>query len=120
MDKVIAVVFNNETRAYEGLRALRELHHDGHITLYDDAVVVKDASGKVATREVRDGSVGTVVGLPTGSLVGVLGGPSALQSGREWARWPAPAFDLSRAGINADFVDEIARFIASGNGSSDR
>ena len=114
MDKVIAVVFNNETRAYEGLRAIRELHHDGNITLYDDAVVVKDASGNVATREVSDGSVGTVVGLLTGSLVGVLGGPLGVAVGASTGTLAGAAFDLSRAGINADFVDEIAGSLLPG------
>jgi uncharacterized membrane protein len=114
MDKVIAVVFNNETRAYEGLRAIRELHHDGHITIYDDAVVVKDASGNVATREVSDGSVGTVVGLLTGSLIGVLGGPVGVAVGASTGTLAGAAFDLSRAGINADFVDEISASLLPG------
>ena len=34
MDKVVAVVFNDEKQAYEGLRAFRDLHADGSITLY--------------------------------------------------------------------------------------
>ena len=51
MDKVVAVVFNDEKQAYEGLRAFRDLHTDGSITLYSNAVVAKDPSGKVVVRE---------------------------------------------------------------------
>src|SRR4029079_14070200 len=114
MDKVIAVVFNSETRAYEGLQALRDLHDDGNITLYDDAVVVKDESGKVTTPEVSDGSIGTVVGLLTGGLVGVLGGPLGVAVGASTGTLAGAAFDLSRAGINADFVDEISASLLPG------
>jgi uncharacterized membrane protein len=114
MDKVIAVVFNNEKNAYEGLRALRELHGDGSITLYDDAVVVKDATGKVDAREVKDGAAGTITGLLTGSLIGVLGGPIGLAVGASTGTLAGAAFDLSRAGINADFIDETSASLLPG------
>ena len=53
MDKVVAVVFNDEKQAYEGLRAFRDLHADGSITLYSNAVVAKDASGKLVSARRR-------------------------------------------------------------------
>ena len=114
MDKIIGVVFGNEKNAYEGLRALRELHGDGSITLYDDAVVLKDASGKVETREMRDAAAGTFVGLLTGTLVGVLGGPVGVAVGASAGTMAGAAFDLSRAGINADFVDEFSASLLPG------
>jgi len=114
MEKVIAVVFGDEKAAYQGLHALRGLHEDGNITLYDDAVVVKDASGKVTTREVSDGAAGTFVGLLTGSLVGMLGGPIGVAVGASTGTLAGAAFDLSRAGINADFVDEISTSLLPG------
>jgi uncharacterized membrane protein len=51
MEKVITVVFNDEKQAYEGVQALRDLHRDGSITLYSDAVVAKDADGKLFVRK---------------------------------------------------------------------
>ena len=54
MDKIMAVVFDEEKQAYEGLRAFRDLHKDGSITLYSDAVVAKDGSGKVSVRETGE------------------------------------------------------------------
>jgi uncharacterized membrane protein len=115
MEKVIAVVFNNEKAAYEGLGALRELHTDGHITVYSDAVVVKDASGKLSTREVNDGAVGTLVGLVTGSLIGVLGGPVGVAIGASAGTLAGATFDLWGAGISADFVDEISHSLLPGS-----
>jgi len=114
MDKIIGIVFDNENKAYEGLRALRELHDEGNITLYDDAVVLKDAGGKVTTRELSDPAAGTFVGLLTGALVGVLGGPIGVAVGASTGTMAGAAFDLSRAGINADFVDEFSASLLPG------
>src|SRR5512139_2503901 len=99
MDRVVAVVFNDEKQAYEGLRALRDLHKDGSITLYSDAVVGKDASGKLLVRETSEGPAGTVFGLLTGSLVGLLGGPIGVAVGASTGTMIGAAFDLTRAGI---------------------
>jgi uncharacterized membrane protein len=82
MNKMIVVVFDNERQAYEGYRALKDLHADGTITLYGDAVIAKDASGTVFVKEAADkGPLGTAVGLLTGSLVG-----SSSPARRRW--WP--------------------------------
>jgi uncharacterized membrane protein len=50
MDKMLVVVFDTETAAYEGLSALEDLHREGAVAVYSTAVVVKDASGAVNMR----------------------------------------------------------------------
>jgi uncharacterized membrane protein len=114
MDKVVAVVFNDEKQAYEGLRAFRALHSDGSITLYSDAVVAKDASGTLAVREDGDVPEGTVFGLLTGSLLGILGGPIGLAIGAGTGTLIGAAFDLTRAGIGEDFLDEMSTYLLPG------
>ena len=108
MDKVVAVVFNDEKQAYEGLRAFRDLHGDGSITLYSDAVVAKDASGKLSVREGGEGPEGTFFGLLTGSLIGILGGPIGVAVGASTGTMIGAAFDLTRAGISDDFLEEVS------------
>ena len=54
MDKVIAVVFNDEKQAYEGLRAFRDLHSDGSITLYSDVVVAKEGQSAWRSAQVPE------------------------------------------------------------------
>src|SRR5271157_5879810 len=82
MDKMLVAVFETESSAFEGLDALRDLHGSGDITLYASAVVVKDKAGKFDVRQTADeGPVGTAVGLVTGSLIGILGGPAGLALG---------------------------------------
>jgi uncharacterized membrane protein len=114
MDKVVAVVFNDEKQAYDGVQAFRDLHRDGSITLYSDAVVVKDADGKLSVREGADGPEGTFVGLLTGSLIGVLGGPIGLAVGASTGTLMGAAFDLTRAGIGDDYLDQVSAYLLPG------
>jgi uncharacterized membrane protein len=114
MDKVVAVVFDDEKQAYEGLRAFRDLHREGSITLYSAAVVAKDASGTVSVREAGEGPAGTFFGLLTGSLVGLLGGPVGLAVGAGTGTLIGAAFDLTRAGIAGDFLEDVSEYLLPG------
>jgi uncharacterized membrane protein len=114
MDKVVAVVFDDERQAYEGLRAFRDLHDEDSITLYSGVVVAKDASGKLSVREGGEGAEGTFFGLLTGSLIGILGGPIGLALGASTGTLIGAAFDLTRAGISEDFLDEVSAYLLPG------
>ena len=82
MNKMLIAVFETETKAYEGLSALKGLHANGDITLYATAVISKDQNGQVRVKDSADeGPIGTGVGLLTGSLLGLLGGPVGLAIG---------------------------------------
>jgi uncharacterized membrane protein len=114
MDRVVAVVFDDEKQAYEGLRALRDLHRDGSITLYSDAVVAKDASGKLLVREPGESPAGAIFGLLTGGLVGLLGGPIGVAVGAGTGTMIGAAFDLTRAGISGDFLQDMSEYLLPG------
>ena len=45
MDRMLVVVFDNESKAYEGKEALLQLDGEGSITAYGYAVVAKDSDG---------------------------------------------------------------------------
>jgi uncharacterized membrane protein len=90
------------------------LHGDGSITLYSDAVVVKDASGKLSVREGGEVPEGTFFGLLTGSLIGVLGGPIGMALGASTGTLLGAAFDLTRAGISDDFLNEMSAYLLPG------
>lgn len=108
MNKVIYVGFNTEAKAYEGARALYDMHKDGTLTLYNHAVVVKEPHGKVAVRELPEGEpIATVGGMLTGGLIGLLGGPIGAAMGMGTGTLIGAAFDLSREGINSDFVEDV-------------
>jgi uncharacterized membrane protein len=115
MDKMIIVLFNSEREAYEGSRVLKELHADGSITLYGQAVIAKDASGQVTVKEAADeGPLGTAVGLITGSMVGLLGGPVGVAVGAAAGAYGGALYDLTTAGVGVDFLDQAAKGLDPG------
>ena len=115
MNKVVVVVFGDEKQAYEGSRALRGLDNEASITLYADAVIAKDASGKVAVRRAPDDApVGTFSGMVIGSLIGLLGGPVGFAVGVGSGSLLGAAFDLARVGIGYDFISEVEDYLAPG------
>lgn len=101
--------------AFEGLTALKELHRDGDITVYGSTVIAKDPVGTVAVRQEADrGPVGTLVGIVTGGLVGLLGGPAGAAVGAYIGGFGGVMYDLFKAGISMDFVDEVSTAMLPG------
>ena len=114
MNTVIYVGFDTETKAYEGARALRDMHREGTLTVYNDAVVVKEADGTVVVREQPEGEpLATVGGMLTGGLIGLLGGPIGAAMGMGTGTLMGAAFDLTREGIDRDFVEDVAAHLVA-------
>ena len=114
-NKILVSVFDSERMAFEGLTALKDLHRDGDITLYASTVIAKDAAGVVATRQEADrGPVGTLVGIVTGGLVGLLGGPVGVAVGAYVGGFGGLMYDLFKVGISGDFIDEVAASLTPG------
>jgi uncharacterized membrane protein len=115
MDKMLVVVFPTESAAYEGSKALSTLDREGSIVLYAAAVIAKDAAGKVAVKQEADeGPLGTTVGLLTGTLIGLIAGPAGAVAGAYAGTVGGGMFDLVRAGVGSDFVDDAAGSLKPG------
>lgn len=113
MNKMLVAVFDNENKAFEGLRALNDLHGNGDITLYATAVISKDEKGELRLNTAADqGPVGIATGLFTGSLIGLLGGPIGFAIGGIAGALAGLAFDASSDDINTTFVDEVSNALA--------
>jgi len=82
MERIIAVVFDNEKKAYEGKTALQQVAQDGDIVIYGGAVVTKHADGTASVAEFDDlTGTGALAGTALGSLIGLLGGPVGMVVG---------------------------------------
>jgi uncharacterized membrane protein len=116
MNKMLVVVFNSEQQAYEGFRALKELHTEGSITLFAEALISKDSSGQPSIKEGADQStgMGTALGLVTGSLIGLLGGPVGVVIGAGAGAAGGSLYDIANAGIGMDFLQEAANKLEPG------
>jgi uncharacterized membrane protein len=131
---MIVTVFNSEAAAADGLRALKELHWEGEITVYATAVLAKDPSGKVSVKQKADeGPIGTALGMLTGGMIGLLAGPVAVAAGAAAAGAAAASvamggaavgasvggltgliFDLDKSGIDVQFVEDVSRVLGAG------
>jgi uncharacterized membrane protein len=115
MDKMLVIVFDSESQAYEGSKALQELQNEGSINLYAKAVIARDTSGKVEVKQEGDmGPVGTAVGLLTGSLIGLLGGPVGLAIGASIGMSGGMLYDLAHLGIGVDFLSDVEQSLLPG------
>jgi uncharacterized membrane protein len=104
--------FDNETKAYEGKKALLQLDAEGSISVYAWAVLAKHADG-TATIKQRDDSApfGALVGTPLGSLIGLLGGPAGFAIGAVAGMAVGGAADLHNARIGEDFIDDVTKVL---------
>ncbi|WP_158590510.1 DUF1269 domain-containing protein [Noviherbaspirillum cavernae] len=115
MDKMLVVAFDDEKKAYEGIKALKELHAEGSLSLYSAAVIAKDKQGVIAIKQASDqGVTGTVFGLATGSLIGLLGGPVGIAAGAVTGTMAGSLYDLAQAGVDADFLNEVSQHLSPG------
>lgn len=115
MRKILISVFDTEQAAFEGNSALKDMHHDGEITLYSSVVIAKDVQGVPSIRQQADrGPLGTLVGLIGGSLVGMLGGPVGVAVGAYVGGFAGSGYDLFIAGVGLDFVDEVSAALTPG------
>jgi len=115
MKRIITAVFENEERADEGLEAMKALHEEGHITLYATAVLVKDPEGTLMVKRPAEKSpIGAIVGMVSGAVVGLLAGPFGAFAGASIGGIVGTARDLRQAGMDLDFIDEIARTLLPG------
>jgi uncharacterized membrane protein len=112
MDRMLVVVFDNESAAYEGKKALLQLDGEGSIGVYGYAVLAKNADGSASVNQGDDvGPIGSLVGTSLGSLIGVLAGPVGLAVGASAGLLAGGAFDVTNAGIGDDFVDDVSKVL---------
>lgn len=115
MEKMLVAVFENELRAYEGMRALNELDAEDSIAIHAESVVKKDANGTVSVlRADDDFPVHAVGGTALGSLIGLLGGPVGLGIGAVTGALAGSIGDLYVAGVNADFLHDVSTALLPG------
>src|ERR1700675_3893306 len=82
VDRMLVVVFDTESHAYEGRKALLGLENEGSVGVYASAVVAKKADGIVTVKQTdHPGPVGPLVGTFLGSIIGLLAGPAGVGIG---------------------------------------
>jgi uncharacterized membrane protein len=115
MSKFALMVFTDEKKAYEALRALQELHAEGSLTVWGMDVLQREAGGKIAiVKRDADGPIGTGLGALVGGLVGLFGGPVGAAVGVAVGATAGGVRDLLHLGVSADFLAAVERDLAPG------
>jgi uncharacterized membrane protein len=115
MERMIVVVFENELKAYDGSRALKELDYEDSISIHAEAVIKKNDDGTVSIKkEGDDFPIKTVGGTAIGALIGLLGGPIGLAIGTVAGTLAGSIWDMNTAGVNAEFLDDVSAKLTPG------
>lgn len=115
MDRILVVVFENESKAYEGSQALRDMEIEGSIHLYAKAVLSRNADGKVQVKQSSDlGAAGTAGGLIIGALIGLIGGPTAAAIGAGTGMFGGFLYDMAHLGVSQDYLDGVGNSLKPG------
>jgi len=114
MEKMIVVVFDDELKAIEGFRILRELDNEGEISVYEARIISKGSSGAVRVVDNADMLSFPLIGGGTvlGALIGLLGGPAGAIVGATAGGLIGSIGDAKEAGFTDEFVDGIATALA--------
>jgi len=111
----LVVVFENELKAYDGSRALADLESEGSISVHAEVVIEKNDDGTVTIKQKGDDfPIRTVGGTAVGALIGLLGGPIGLALGAVVGTAAGSIWDMNRAGVNADFLNEVSAKLTPG------
>ncbi len=115
MERMLVIVFNDESKAYEGSRALNELDQEGSISIHGEAVIGKHAD-KTATVKRAEGDfpIRTIAGTALGGLIGLLGGPVGAGAGAVVGAMAGTIGDVYRAGVDEDFLDDVSAALTPG------
>ena len=110
MDRMLVVVFDNESKAFDGKSALQQLAREGSIGLYAYAVLTKNADGTSSVKQGDDaGPLGTLLGTSFGTLIGALAGPAGAAIGAAAGMSFGMGVDLTNVGVGADFLDDVSK-----------
>ena len=115
MSKFVVVVLPDEQKAYEALRAMKELHTEGTVSLYGASVVERKKDGKLDVKQnVDQGPLGVGVGSLVGGFLGLFGGPVGAAAGMATGGLLGGWSGYMRAGVSEDFVETVTKELAPG------
>lgn len=115
MERMLVIVFDDESKAYKGSSALAQLDSEGSISIHAEAVIRKNADGTITVKQSGDEfPIRAVGGTAIGALIGVLGGPIGLGIGVAAGAVAGTVLEVDRSGVNAEFLDDVSAKLAPG------
>ena len=115
-ENVIAVSFNDPSKAYEAYSNLKNAALQGRVEIRSAAIVTRDAYGRLSIPEGGDavGGDATWGGGLIGLLIGVIGGPIGMLFGWTGGLLVGSAYDAKRADRGDSVLAQISRLVPNG------
>lgn len=114
MERMLAVIFEDESKANEGCKALSELDSNGVVSVYAKTLIMKNPDGTVSIKSGGDFPILAVGGVGMGALIGLLGGPIGAAIGAGAGAVMGAVGDVYRYGIDEEFVREVSEKLTPG------
>ena len=115
MDRMLVVIFNDESKAYQAADTLESLRDEGAVGVRGEWVLMRQTDGDVSIVKTDDTlPEGTMGGTVVGALIGLLAGPVGLTLGAVGGAAAGAAADMARAHLDQDFVANVSRSLAPG------
>lgn len=113
---VVAVAFDEKSKAYQALSSLRAADRDGRIGVRSAVVVERLLDGSIRVPDGEDNilGVGVAGGSLLGMLIGALGGPVGVLLGLSTGVTVGALADVKRAGDAEDVLTLMAAAIPPG------
>lgn len=117
IDNVVVVRFDESSKAYQALSAIKGCAAEGRIGLEEAVVVERTPDGRLqmVERTGNDDLAGLAGGSVIGMLVGVLGGPLGVLVGWGAGAVVGGAWDLSRIDASSEGIALLSRAITPGS-----
>ena len=117
MENVIAVQFDDDSKAYTALTSLGELGQQHRVELGGASVVVRTEDGRIETKEeiVDSEYEGTAYGGVMGLLLGVIGGPLGVLIGGATGVLVGSLFDLDDEETTDSALSQVSRSVRPGH-----
>jgi uncharacterized membrane protein len=115
MERMLVVIFSDESKAYEAADTLESLNEEGAIGLTGEWVLMRQQDGDVSIVKTDDTlPEGTMGGTVVGGLIGLFGGPVGVAIGAATGAAAGATADMARARLDQDFVADISGSLAPG------
>jgi uncharacterized membrane protein len=116
MENVLAVNFDEDSKAYSALTSLKQLDQQGQVKLGGAAVVIRSDDGHIETKdEIGDTDfAGTATGGVIGLIIGVLGGPLGVLLGGYTGVLVGSLYDMADADDTESALSAVARSVRPG------
>src|SRR5271157_2100790 len=117
VDNVVVVAFKDDSKAYEGLSALKSLSDQQQLTARSAAVVERDQTGTLQIKDSLDADTGvaTAGGGFVGMLLGVVGGRVGMLLGLTGGALFGGSFELRRADDQDEVLTQLNAAINPGH-----